>query len=74
MNAFKRFIHSKGIKLESDFPFLPFDIKGKFGEPGHIFLDGVSVNSEKATVTEYTNVMNVTYCIQRNGKIECLYD
>lgn len=57
MNAFKRYVKRKGIKLESDYPYMPY------GE-----LDSVWINSEKATVTHaYYTVGCVTTEFQRNG-------
>ena len=74
MNAFKRYIRKKGIRLESDYETLPYDVQGTFGKPGHIFLDGVTVNSEKATITEYLNVMDVVYKVTRSGEIENVWE
>lgn len=42
MNRLKKEIRRKGIKLESDYPFMPFN-----------GLETVIVNSEKATISEY---------------------
>ena len=57
MNRFKKEIRKRGYKLESDYPWMPYDIKGSFGEPGHIALDSVYVDSEMATIYHYYNVI-----------------
>ena len=71
MNRFKKELRKKGIKLEADYPCLPFYIKGRSCfEPGFIYIDAVIVNSEKATWTECLNVVNITSRLNRNGQIE----
>lgn len=50
MNRFKKELIKKGFQLKADFPL---DVKGRFGEPGYIYLDDISVDTEKATVTEW---------------------
>ena len=72
MNAFKRYIWKHGVMLDSDYEYLPYDVKGKFMEPGHIYLETVLVDSEAATFTEVLNVMDVTYQVDRNGNIEMI--
>ena len=70
MNAFKRYVKSKGIRLSCDYPELPYYIKGKSCfEPGYIFVDDVYVDSEKCTVTTVYNVIvnSVQFC--RDGSI-----
>ena len=58
MNAFKRYVRSKGIRLSCDYPCLPYYIKGKSCfEPGNIFVDDVYVDSEKCTVITVYNVI-----------------
>lgn len=42
MNRLKKEIRRKGVKLELDYPFLPFN-----------GLECVKVDSEKATISEY---------------------
>lgn len=70
MNRVKKYIHSKGIKLECDYPTLPFFVKGKsIFEPGYIFIDGILVDSEKVTVTTYYNVIKETIRFERDGSI-----
>lgn len=69
MNRVKKVLRKKGIKLACDYPVLPYDVVGRFLEPGHIFIDDVVVNSEKATVTNYLNVIVERRTLQRNGEI-----
>lgn len=42
MNRLKKEIRKKGVKLESDFPFLPFN-----------GIETINVDSENATISEY---------------------
>ena len=42
MNRLKKEIRTKGVKLESDFPFLPFN-----------GIETIKVDSENATISEY---------------------
>lgn len=73
MNRFKKEIRKRGFKLNSDYPCLPFYIKGKsFLEPGYILIDNVYVNSAEATVTQFLNIANVKWRMMRNGKIEMI--
>ena len=75
MNRFKKELRKKGIKLGCDYPCLPYFIKGKsVFEPGYIFVDGVHVNAEKATVTTYYNVIWQTEKMLRDGTLETIYD
>ena len=69
MNRFKKELRKKGFKFESDYPWLPYYVKGDFGKPGNICLEGIFVNSEYATVVELYNVGEYLYEIQRNGKV-----
>lgn len=71
MNRVKKEFRKKGIRLECDYPTLPYYIKGKSCfEPGHIFVDMVTVNSEVAIVRRYLNVITEKYTLQRNGSIK----
>lgn len=67
MNRFKKELVKKGFQLKSDFPL---DVKGRFGEPGYIYLDDISVDTEKATVTEWYNIIVNKFQVLRNGNIE----
>lgn len=71
MNRVKKELRHKGIKLECDYMEMPYFIKGKsIFEPGYIFIDGITVDSETATVKVYLNVIVETYKLLRNGDIE----
>ena len=71
MNRLKKEIRKKGIKLSCDYPCLPYYIKGRSCfEPGHIFIEDVFVNSERATITQFYNVMDIVYQVNRDGSIK----
>ena len=71
MNRVKKEFRRKGIKLECDYMEMPHFIKGRsIFEPGYIFIDGITVDSETATVKVYLNVIVETYKLLRNGDIE----
>ena len=74
MNRFKKEIRKKGIKLESDYPVIPYYVKGKSCfEPGNICIRSVFVNSETATVTVFYNVgVDKLITLKRNGELETL--
>lgn len=68
MNRFKKELRKKGVKLECDYPMLPYFIKGKSCfEVGYIFVDGVSVDAEKAEFTVHLNILNQRTRVLRNG-------
>ena len=70
MNRVKKEIRKKGIKLESDYPYLPYYIKGKSCfDRGYICVEGVTVDSENATVTRDLNIINEKYKLLRNGRL-----
>ncbi len=70
MNRVKRELRKKGIRLESDYPYLPYFIKGNsIFEQGYLFIDGVSVNSETATVRVYLNTITHIIKLQRDGSL-----
>lgn len=62
MNRFKKELRRKGIKLECDYLWLPYEENG-------VFVEAVSVNSTGARWTEYTNVMATCFQLERNGSI-----
>ena len=75
MNRVKKEIKKKGIKLESDYPYLPFYLKGKSCfEPGYLLLIGIQVKSETTEVFESLNTMTVRYKLTRKGELEVMYD
>ena len=71
MNRVKKEFRRKGYKLDYDYPEMPYFINGKsIFEPGYIFIDGITVDSETATVKIFLNVIVETYRLLRNGDIE----
>ena len=71
MNRFKKEIRRKGIKLEADYPWLPYFIKGSsIFERGYIFVDGVTVKMETATIYRYLNIGVEVITMKRNGNLE----
>ena len=70
MNRIKKEFRKKGYKLESDLPEIPYFVKGKsIFEPGYIFIEGISVDSEKATMSIFYNVIAIKYTMERTGEI-----
>lgn len=67
MNRFKKYVRSKGIKLECDYPWLPYDIKP------YINIEAVYVNASTATIVTFYNVGDFHQHINRDGSIEVLY-
>lgn len=55
MNAFKRQLRNHGVKLEQDYPCIPY-VDGD----GSVVVLGISVNPEQLSVTYYYNVINIT--------------
>lgn len=71
MNRFKKELRRKGIKLEHDYPWLPFYVKGKSCfDPGNICIEAVIVKSETASVSIVTNVMTTELKVSRKGDLE----
>lgn len=70
MNRIKKEIRKREMKLESDYPFLPYYVKGKSCfDVGNICVEGVTVDSENATVTRCLNILVEKYKLLRNGKL-----
>ena len=70
MNAFKRYVKSKGVRLSSDYPWLPYYIRGKSCfEPGNIFIDDIYVNNEECTITTVYNTLVVKKQFHRDGSV-----
>lgn len=67
MNRFKKYIRTKGIKLESDYPWLPYDYK-------NITVEGVRVDSENAVVIQYLNVGTSYTYFNCNGVVNYDFD
>lgn len=67
MNRFKKELRKRNIKLECDYPTLPHYIKDNSPfDVGNICIEGIVVNSEACTVTEYTNVIIEKYRVNRD--------
>ena len=62
MNRFKQYVREKGIKLECDYPWLPYELK-------MVSIEAVYVNSEYCYVTQYTTVGDLIVFFHRNGTI-----
>ena len=60
MNAFKRYVRNKGIKLNIEYPWLPFEKTG-------YSIEDVYVSSEYAYVTTYTNAGSCVAYFHRDG-------
>ena len=67
MNRFKKELKRKGVRLEGDYPFLPYEV----GD--NIYMEGVSVDAETATFTEYLNVIVTRFRMDRHGEIMAWY-
>ena len=65
MNRFKKYVREKGIKLEKDYPYLPFDL-------GTQSIEAVIVNAETATVREVLSSLIGVIRFDREG--EMTYD
>ena len=62
MNRFKRYVRKKGIKLEIDYPWLPYELK-------MVSIEAVYVNSEHCYVTQFTTVGDLIAYFHRDGTI-----
>lgn len=70
MNRVKKEFRRKGIKLNCDYPWLPFFIKGEsIFETGYIFVDEVRIDSENAVAYRYLNVLVQKITLERNGNL-----
>lgn len=75
MNRFKKEIRKKGIRLESDYPWMPYYIKGNSPfDVGNICVECVSINAENATVTTVYNTLVTRVRMNRNGSFEEIWD
>ena len=68
MNRLKRYLRTKGVKLENDYTWLPYEVAY------NIFIEGVYINSEKATITTYYNVIMNQQQLNRDGSITFISD
>ena len=62
MNRFKKEIRKKGIKLESDYPWLPYD-------NSTMTVGAVNVNTETATVKIYYTSIIMRYVMRNDGAL-----
>ena len=67
MTRFKKYVRSKGQKLASDYPWLPF-------EKGNITIEDVYVDCERAIVTTVYNVGVGFTKYDRTGSYEFDFD
>lgn len=64
MNRFKKYLNNNlGIKLASDYPWLPYETKH------NIILEDIFVSVERCTITYFYNVGDFQQRIERNGSI-----
>ena len=72
MNAFKRYLHNKGVKLEQDYDSLPHYL------PNNITIEDIQMDATHAVYRVYYNVVGWVYNqLNRDGTItqtECYYD
>lgn len=64
MNRFKKYVRNKGIKLENDYPWLPYETKH------NITLEGIFVSSSTATLIYFYNVGTFHQHFNTDGTIE----
>ena len=62
MNRFKKYVREKGIKLEQDYPFLPFDL-------GSQSIESVIVDAEHAKVREVFSSLIGVVRFDREGEM-----
>lgn len=60
MNRFKQELLRKGIKLECDYLWLPFETDG-------VFIRAVSADASRAICLVFTSAMVVRYRMNRDG-------
>ena len=63
MNRFKKELRKAGVKLECDYPFLPY-------EQGSCTIDSIAVNSEECSVTHYFTSLIVKEFFGRGMTVE----
>lgn len=67
MNRFKKYVRIKGIKLECDYPWLPYDYQ-------NIAVEGVRVDSENAIVIQSLNVGTSYAYFMADGTVKYNFD
>lgn len=60
MNRFKKELRRKGIKLECDYLWLPFEADG-------VFIRAIHVDASKAQCFVFTSAMVTRYRMNSNG-------
>lgn len=65
MNRFKKYVRNKGIKLEQDYPYLPFELPICFQS-----IESVIVDAEHATVKEVLSSGIGIIKFNREGELE----
>ena len=63
MNRLKKELMKKGITLEHQYNWMPYEIRDG------IVIDTIIVDSENAIVHMYYNVIDLHYMMQRDGNI-----
>ena len=70
MNRFKKEIRARGVKLEQDYDFMPYPIKGKSCfEPGYISIQDIHVRADKAKVYTNLNIGCELCLMDRSGEL-----
>ena len=70
MNKYKKYIKSLGFKLKSDYPYMPYPVKGKSPfSPGYILIESIHVSAEHNCITVFYNVYDVSYYLNRAGEL-----
>ena len=67
MNRFKKYVRKKGLKLNNDYPWLPYEQK-------MVTIEDVYVNSEFCYVTQYTNVGSLVAYFKNDGSIDYVFN
>ena len=63
MNRFKKELMKKGIELECQYDWMPYEVSNG------VVIDTIIVDSERAIVHMYYNVIDLHYMMQRDGNI-----
>lgn len=70
MNRIKKEFKKRGFKLENDYEYLPYYLKGKsVMDRGYVILDAVQVVREQAMLVRVLNIGIEIYSMQRDGSI-----
>lgn len=63
MNRFKKELRKKGVKLECDYPWMPFELIGHT-------LEAIIVNTEMCTVTSVTTSITLVDYYNRSMELD----